>query len=288
MPSVRAARRPFDDAMLVGRRHKRAPHEFVLDAIASLEPMTRSMFGCLAVYVDEKIVLILRDRQDSPEDNGVWLATSAEHHSSLQREFPRMRSIRLLGRKVTHWQVLPVDAADFEESALRACDLIRARDPRIGRVPKSRISRQRNKTRKDKSAARAKPSELFRLSGGVKRDAAIENWLGKQPPDLGVIARTWFARMRRCGGDVRELMHDGCPVACVRDAAFAYVNAFKSHVNVGFYIGAELADPKGLLEGTGKRMRHVKLKPGRAVDTVALSGLIAAAYTHIRGLLRDA
>ena len=96
------------------------------------------MFGCLPVYVEDKIVLILRDRGDSPEDNGVWLATTAEHHESLRREFPRMRSIQLLGRKVTHWQVLPVDAPRFEETALRACGLILARDPRIGKVPKRR------------------------------------------------------------------------------------------------------------------------------------------------------
>ena len=96
------------------------------------------MFGCLAVYVEEKIMMILRARGDSPADNGVWLATTAEHHASLRREFPRMRSIRLLGRERTHWQVLPADTPDFEEMALRACELIRARDPRIGKVPKRR------------------------------------------------------------------------------------------------------------------------------------------------------
>jgi len=270
--------------MLLGKPRRSAPHEFVLDALAPLEPATRPMFGCLAVYVEDKIVLILRDRSEFPDDNGVWLATSAEHHSSLQREFPRMRSIRLLGEKPTHWQVLPVDSADFEQSALRACELIRARDPRIGRVPKSRISR----LRKRRTGVRAKPSDVFRFSAAVRRDAAVEAWLRKQPADLGSIARTWFDRMRRCGGDVRELMHDGCPVACVRDAAFAYVNAFRSHVNVGFFIGAELADPKELLAGTGKRMRHVKLKPGRAVDTAALNDLISAAYAHMRRLLRAA
>ena len=115
-----------------------APHEFVLDALAPLAPTTRPMFGCLAIYVEDKIVLILRDRDDSPEDNGVWLATRAEHHQSLQSEFPRMRSIQLLGSSATHWQVLPVEAPDFEEAALRACELILARDPRIGKIPKRR------------------------------------------------------------------------------------------------------------------------------------------------------
>jgi hypothetical protein len=100
-----------------------------------MTPVTRPMFGCLAVYVEDRIVLFLRDHSKWPKDNGVWLATAAEHHDSLRQEFPRMRSIRLLKRPVTHWQVLPADAADFEKSALRACELIRARDVRIGKVP---------------------------------------------------------------------------------------------------------------------------------------------------------
>ena len=137
-------RHPFDDAIIAAKRSKSVPHEFVLEALAPLVPTTRPMFGCLAIYVAEQIVLILRERRDWPHDNGVWLATSAEHHPSLQREFPRMRSIRLFGKKITHWQVLPVDAPDFEQSALRACELIRARDPRIGKVPKRRgVSRAR-------------------------------------------------------------------------------------------------------------------------------------------------
>jgi hypothetical protein len=131
-------RHAFDDAIDARKRAKVAPQEFVLDALASLTPVTRPMFGCLAVYVEEKIVLMLRDRADSPQDNGVWLATTAEHHASLRREFPQMRSIRLFGRKVTHWQVLPADGSDFEPAALRACGLIRAGDPRIGKVPKRR------------------------------------------------------------------------------------------------------------------------------------------------------
>lgn len=96
------------------------------------------MFGCLAVYGGEKIVLILRDKPPFPADNGVWLATTEEHHATLRRDFPTMRSIGLLGKKVTGWQVLPMDAPDFEESALRACELVIAGDPRIGKVPVSR------------------------------------------------------------------------------------------------------------------------------------------------------
>jgi len=129
---------PFDHAALAARRRKPIPHEFVLDALAPISPWTRPMFGCLAVYVDEKIVLILRDKPASRADNGVWLATTTEHHESLLREFPIMRSIELLGKKVTGWQVLPLDAPDFEQSALRACELVLARDSRIGKIPGSK------------------------------------------------------------------------------------------------------------------------------------------------------
>jgi hypothetical protein len=115
----------------------------------------------------------------------------------------------------------------------------------------------------------------------VKRSAAVDAWLDEREPVLGAIARVWFQRMRQCGNDVRELIHDGCPVACVGDAAFAYVNVFKAHVNVGFYHGAELPDPEGLLEGAGRRMRHVKLRPGTYVDDAALAALIDAAYADI-------
>lgn len=151
----------FGDRILAGKPAKIAPHEFVLDAIAPLSPMTRRMFGCLAVYIEDKIVLILRDKKTSRADNGVWLATTAEHHQSLQRDFPRMRSIRLLGKKVTNWQVLPVDAPDFEEAALRACKLILARDARIGRVPNSRDPRPHLKTSTQRARRRraAKPQQ---------------------------------------------------------------------------------------------------------------------------------
>jgi hypothetical protein len=127
-----------DDTHLGARRRKVVPHEFVLDAIAPLSPETRPMFGCLAVYVEDKIVLILRDKQDNPADNGVWLATTKDHHQNLRREFPNMRSVRVFGKLVTNWQVLPIDAPDFEEAALRACELIIARDPRIGKEPRAR------------------------------------------------------------------------------------------------------------------------------------------------------
>lgn len=125
-------------------------------------------------------------------------------------------------------------------------------------------------------------AEIMRLNGAVKHEVAIDLWLAGEPHELRAIAQQWFAKMRKCGGDVRELMHDGCPVACVGDAPFAYANTFKSHVNVGFFHGASLADPAGLLEGSGKRMRHVKLKPGSEPDAKALAALIDAAYADIK------
>jgi hypothetical protein len=131
-------------------------------------------------------------------------------------------------------------------------------------------------------------NDIFRLSGGVRRDPAVETWLTDGPSELRSIARHWFMRMRHCGDDVRELIHDGCPVACVEDALFGYVNSFKSHVNVGFFYGATLKDPARLLEGSGKRMRHVKLKPDTEFNTAALRGLIDAACSDIRARLGKA
>jgi hypothetical protein len=128
--------------------------------------------------------------------------------------------------------------------------------------------------------------DLLRFPSAVEHDPAIDAWLAAQRDDLRPLVETWFACMRRRGGDVRELMHDGCPTACVGDAAFGYVNAFKDHANVGFFLGALLADPARLLEGTGKRGRHVKLRPGRAVDCAALAGLVDAAYADVRARLR--
>lgn len=129
-------------------------------------------------------------------------------------------------------------------------------------------------------------SQLLRFPTSVERDPAIEVWMREHAGELGTIAQRWFEVMRGCGGDVRELLHDGHPTACVGDAAFAYVNAFRAHVNVGFFRGAEIADPKGLLEGTGKFMRHVKLGPRRDVDARALTELIETAYADMRRRLR--
>ena len=123
---------------------------------------------------------------------------------------------------------------------------------------------------------------VLRFPSAVRHDPAIDAWLRAQNGELRPLAEPWVARLRRCGRDVRELMHDGAPTACVGDAAFAYVAAFRDHVNVGFFFGALLDDPARLLEGTGKCGRHVKLWPGRAVDSAALGRLIGRAYEDIR------
>ena len=128
-------------------------------------------------------------------------------------------------------------------------------------------------------------SRLLTFPGAVARDPAVDAWFDSRPQELGAVAREWFLRMRACGGDVRELLHDGHPTACVGDAAFAYTNAFTAHVNVGFFHGATLPDPAGLLEGDGRYMRHVKLRPGSPVNTAALQALVTAAYLDIKACL---
>src|SRR5450432_1896813 len=130
-------------------------------------------------------------------------------------------------------------------------------------------------------------TDLLRFNGAVKQDPAIEIWMKDHAGDLGAIARHWFQVMRECGDEILELLHDGHPVALLGDAPFGYVNAFTSHVNVGFFQGATLPDPARLLQGTGKFMRHVKLRPGTATDAAALSRLIEAAYSDIKARVEN-
>jgi hypothetical protein len=127
---------------------------------------------------------------------------------------------------------------------------------------------------------------LMRFPTAVERDPMVDAWFENRAGVLAALARPWFERMRKCGEDVRELLHDGHPTACIGDAAFGYVNAFTAHVNVGFFLGTSLADPAGLLEGTGKYMRHVKLHPGADIDAEALAALIEAAYLRVKSLAR--
>ena len=124
--------------------------------------------------------------------------------------------------------------------------------------------------------------ELFRLDGAVSHAPAIDTWFDQRPGPLGELAREWFELIRQCGDEVRELVHDGCPTACLGDAAFAYVTVFTAHVNLGFFQGAALPDPARLLQGSGKFMRHVKLRPGAPIDQAALRALIQAAWADIK------
>ena len=124
-------------------------------------------------------------------------------------------------------------------------------------------------------------TRIFRFSSSVKRDPAIDAWMNEHSGELGAIARHWFDVMRERGDDVRELLHDGYPTACVADAAFAYVNAFTAHVNVGFFRGAELSDPVQLLEGTGQYLRHVKLMPDNNVAAMAPAHLADPSYPFL-------
>jgi hypothetical protein len=130
-------------------------------------------------------------------------------------------------------------------------------------------------------------TELLRFNGAVERDPAIDRWMKEDAGELGSIAQQWFELMRNCGDEVRELMHDGCPVACLGDAPFAYVNVFTSHVNVGFFQGAALPDPARLLQGSGRYMRHVKLKPGTPTNAAALAKLIEIAYSDIKSRVEN-
>ena len=129
------------------------------------------------------------------------------------------------------------------------------------------------------------PDGLFLFDQAVRHQPDIDEWLASEPADLFALARYWFERFRQCGDDVNELIHDGCPTACVQNAAFGYVNVFKAHVNVGFFTGAMLPDPEGLLEGAGKRMRHVKIRPGQFLQKEALRRLISNSYLDVKGRL---
>ena len=130
-------------------------------------------------------------------------------------------------------------------------------------------------------------AKFLRFDGAVERDPAIDAWFAQRTGELGDVARRWFEVMRECGDEVRELLHDGCPVACLGDAPFGYVNVFTAHVNVGFFHGAALPDRSRLLQGDGRLMRHVKLRPGTAANAAALTELITAAYSDIKARVEN-
>lgn len=123
--------------------------------------------------------------------------------------------------------------------------------------------------------------ELFHFPSAARSDPQVRAWIQGRDEPLRSLVTTWFEELRACSDDVREVMHDGCATACFGDAAFAHVGAYQAHVSLYFFYGADLDDPAGLLEGTGKRARHVKLRPGRALDQAALRGLILSAFNDV-------
>ncbi len=139
-----------------------------------------------------------------------------------------------------------------------------------------------NYTPRELKTVPATKSDFLRFNGAVEHAPAIDAWMKEHAGELGAIAHEWFEVMRKCGDEVRELLHDGCPVACLGDAPFGYVNVFTSHVNVGFFHGASLSDPTRLLQGNGRFMRHVKLRPGTPTNAAALYRLIEDAYADIK------
>ena len=210
------------DASLLPKHRKPVPHAFVLDALSPLSPCTRPMFGCLAIYVNDKIVLILRDKPKNTADNGVWLATAEEHHQSLRREFPNMRSIQLLRKPVTGWQLLPVDAPDFESSALRACELVLAGDPRIGKIPGARTSKS------SKSAGRSsKQTKTSKKNGSTINFNAVRE-IGLALPNVEA-STAWGAPALKIHGKL---------MACVPTHRSAEPGSLM--VRVGFDDRAEL------------------------------------------------
>ena len=153
-------------------------------------------------------------------------------------------------------------------------------------VPYKHASKMNPRPLDDKFRS-VKTTELLRFDGAVERDPAIDAWMSGHAGELGAIAHQWFEVMRKCGDEVRELLHDGCPVVCLGDVPFGYVNVFTSHVNVGFFHGASLSDPARLLLGSGKFMRHVKLRPGTEENAQALRRLIHAAYSDIKARVEN-
>jgi hypothetical protein len=125
-------------------------------------------------------------------------------------------------------------------------------------------------------------TDPLRFNGAVERDPAIDAWMKHHKGELGAFAHEWFEVMRKCGDEVRELLHDGCPTACLGDVPFTYVNVFTSHVNVGFFQGVALPDPARLLQSNGKFMRPVKLEPGTPTDAPSLRRLIEVAYSDMK------
>lgn len=260
---------PREDSPFVLKRRKPVPHQFVLDAIAPLQPYTRPMFGCLAVYVEDKIVLILRDKGVNTGDNGVWLATTEEHHHSLRRDFPRMRSIQVLGKGVTGWQVLPADAPDFESAALRACELVLARDPRIGKVPGARRA-SRSTKKEEKSTVKAKKSAARK---GPARN--VDEYLAGVPEP----ARSTLNKMRAVirsvvPSEATETISYGIP-AFKDKKVLVWFAAFSNHCSL-FPTASVIAAFKNELKGFTISKGTIQFPLDKPLPTALIKKLVKA------------
>lgn len=129
--------------------------------------------------------------------------------------------------------------------------------------------------------------KLLLYTGKDIQDLTMDTWLKSKSQELRPLAVKWFNEIKHCGNDVQDIFHDGYPIGCVNNAPFAYVNAFSYHVNVGFFYGVDLIDKNGILEGNGRRMRHVKIKPGQGYDEAEITNLIKAAYIDIKKRLNE-
>ena len=226
-----------------------------------------------------RIGLAERARLLAENPDACYVTAHYQKHPAILVRLSRVRRDALRNLLGAAWLFVRENSATTGEKKRR----VHTKSKLTGR---SRSTREPRRVALDLRGLSGRDREdLFTLSGAVKRDAGVEAWFSHGQAEIKALARSWFERIRRCGNDVRELMHDGCPVACVEDAAFAYVNAFKSHVNVGFYCGAMLEDPAGLLQGSGKRMRHVKLTSADGGDNEALAELIEVAYGDIKARL---
>ncbi len=181
--------RPTDtetaDAAFAGRARKKIPYEFVLEALADLDPVTRPMFGCTSIYVGDRIVMALREKSEGDPDNGVWIATQHDHHDALRKELPSMRSITVFGVAVSGWQVLPADSDDFEESALRACEMVRRGDPRVGKVPGAKKKSAPKKAAAKKPAAKKPAAKKPAAKKPAAKKPAAKKPAAKKPAARG-------------------------------------------------------------------------------------------------------
>jgi hypothetical protein len=112
------------------------PFDFVLDYLPTNITL-KKMFGMHYIYMGKRILLILRKRNNEPQFNGVWVATTRSHHESLKNEIPELVSTSIVGdEQPGNWLLIHESAEDLEGASIKVCDLISRGDGRIGRVTK--------------------------------------------------------------------------------------------------------------------------------------------------------